>query len=201
MYLCIEKNIKASGDMKNPIKRFLERRQEKKHQCELLQTLRTWGWLEKVFESGQLSFDYEHHRLFITQPMAVLLMANGADGWVNSIREIYRYAHWRQTQRAWEEFIQKEEMAAVRKAMAARNDVKLSRDDIDRIRTSRRMEITQDDMDLPKMESFEFFIIPNSTEAAVEPIAVGHFDPETEKMEIAQWSEVKALLKKEKDGE
>lgn len=187
--------------MKNPIKRFLERRQEKKHQRELLQTLRTWRWMEKVFESGQLSFDYEHHRLFITQPMAVLLMANGAEGWMNSIREIYRYAHWRQTQRAWEEFMQKEEMAAVRKAMAARNDVKLSRGDIDRIRTSRRMEIAQDDMDLPKMAPFEFFIIPNNTEAAVEPIAVGHFDPETEEMEIAQWSEVKALLKKEKDGE
>ena len=106
------------------MKRFLERRRKKKHQRELLQTLRTWGWLEKVFESGMLSFDTEHHQLFITQPMAVLMMANGAEGWVNSVREIYQYVHWRQTQRAWEEFMQKEELAAVRAALSEKGKVK-----------------------------------------------------------------------------
>ena len=189
--------------MRNWMKRFLKRRREKKHQRESLQTLRTWGWLEKVFESGMLSFDTEHHRLFITQPMAVLMMANGADGWVNSVREIYQYVHWRQTQRAWEEFMQKEELAAVRAALSEELRVKseefataaMGRDDIERIKRARRMEIAQGDMEPPKVEGFEFFILPDSTAAAVEPIAVGYFDPETEGMEIAQWSEVKALLK------
>ncbi len=89
--------------------------------------------------------------------------------------------------------MQKEELAAVRKALA--KDSKLQRMDIDRIKWSRRQEIALSDMQPPKVEPFEFFIIPDSTEAAVEPLAVGSYDPNTEKMEVATWDEVKALLK------
>ena len=178
--------------MKNPIKAWRERREQKRKQRETKQTLQIWVWLEKVFESGQLSFDYEHHRLFITQPMASLMMAHGADGWVQSIHNIYEYTHWLQTQRMWENFMHKEEVSAVRKALNQGEN--LTRDDIERIKHTRRQEIVFGDMELPKMEPFEFFIIPNSTEAKVEPIAIGHYDPNTRQMEVATWEEVKALI-------
>ena len=58
-----------------------------------------------------------------------------------------------------------------------------------------KREIALSDMQPPKMEPFEFFIIPNSTEGKVEPLAVGYYDPNTEKMEVATWDEVKSLLK------
>lgn len=142
-----------------------------------------------------MSFDDKAHRLFITQPLAVVLMANGADGWVNSIHAIYQYTYWRTSQQAWDDYMHKEEVAAVRKALNQGEN--LTRDDIDRIKWSRRQEIALSDMQPPKVEPFEFFIIPNSTETKIEPLAVGYYDPNTEKMEVATWDEVKALIQKQ----
>lgn len=141
-----------------------------------------------------LGFDHKAHRLFIAQPFASLLMANGADGWINSIHAIYQYTYLRLSQEVWEDYLQKEELAAVREALS--KNPKLQRSDIDRIRWSRRQEIALSDMEPPKVEPFEFFIIPDSTEAAVEPIAVGSYDPNTGQMEVAVWNEVKILLEK-----
>ena len=140
-----------------------------------------------------LSFDNKTHRLFITQPFASLLMANGADGWINSIHAIYQYTYLRLSQQAWEDYLQKEELTAVREALS--KNQKLQRDDIDRIKWSRRQQIALSDMEPPKVEPFEFFIIPLSTEAKVEPLAVGYYDPNTAQMDVATWDDVKALLK------
>lgn len=183
------------------------RREQRCQQREAKQTLQLWAYLEKIFESGQLSFDYENHRLFITQPMAALMMVHGADGWVQSVHNIYEYTRFLQTQKAWEDYMQREELAAVRKAIkamdngqwimdndGAKPNSQLSREDIERIKRSRRAEIAITDMEPPKVEPFEFLIIPNSTEAKVEPIAIGHYDPSTGQMEVATWDEVKPLL-------
>ena len=50
-------------------------------------------------------------------------------------------------------------------------------------------------MEPPKVEPFEFFIIPLSTETKVEPLAVGYYDPNTSQMDVAAWSDVAQLLK------
>lgn len=180
--------------MKSLLRKWRERRQQKRRQRENLQTLHLWAQLEKIFESGLLTFDYKHHRLFVTQSMAALMMQNGAEGWVRSVHNIYEYAHWLQTQRAWEDFMHKEELAAVRKAMA--DNPKLRRPDIERIKRARRQEIAVSDMEPPKVEPFEFFIVPDSTEAKVEPIAVGYYDPTTGQMETATWDEVQPLIRR-----
>ena len=144
-----------------------------------------------------LSFDHKAHRLFIAQPFASLLMVNGADGWINSIHAIYQYTYLRLSQQVWEDYLQKEELAAVREALS--KNPKLQRNDIDRIKWSRRQEIAFSDMEPPKVEPFEFFIIPDSTEAAVEPLAVGSYDPNTGQMEVATWEDVKQLIPKKED--
>ena len=180
--------------MWNPYKRWKENRKKKKLRKDQFNLLQTWAWLESIFESGMLSFDEKEHRLFILQPMAVLLMAKGAEGWVNSIHSIYQYLHWRQTQKEWEKFFQKEELAAVRMALNGPSGDKLTNEDIERIKRSRRAEIASSDMEAPKVEPFEFFIIPNSTEAKVEPIGIGYYDPNTGEMEVAAWEEVKSSL-------
>jgi len=110
-----------------------------------------------------LSFDDKAHRLFITQPFASLLMARGAEGWVNSIHVIYQYIHWRQTEQAWEQFFHEEELTAVRNALNSPAGDSMNRDDIERIKRSRRAEIAITDMEPPKVEPFEFLIIPDST--------------------------------------
>jgi len=179
--------------MFNIISKWRERRQQKRKQRETLQTLQMWALLEKLFDAGQISFDRKAHRLFITQPVASLLMSKGADAWVQSVHNIYNYVHFLQTQQAWDEYMQKEELAAVREALS--KNQKLRRDDIDRIKWSRRQQIALSDMEPPKVEPFEFFIIPLSTEAKVEPLAVGYYDPNTGQMDVATWDDVKALLK------
>lgn len=189
----------------NILKKWRERRQQKRKQRETQQTLQMWALLEKLFDAGQISFDRKAHRLFITQPVASLLMSKGADAWVQSVHNIYNYVHFLQTQQAWDEYMQKEELAAVRDAMQAAKEHQpssishqpssISRSDIDRIRLARRQQIAFSDMEPPKVEPFEFFIIPLSTEAKVEPLAVGYYDPNTGQMDVATWSDVKALLK------
>jgi hypothetical protein len=181
------------------------RRQRNRNQRETQQTLQMWALLEKLFDAGQISFDHKAHRLFITQPVASLLMSRGADAWVQSVHNIYNYVHFLQTQQAWEEYMQKEEMKAVRDAMQAAKEHQpssvshqpssISRSDIDRIRLARRQQIAFSDMEPPKVEPFEFFIIPLSTEAKVEPLAVGYYDPNTGQMDVATWDEVAQLLK------
>lgn len=182
----------------NILKKWRERRQQKRKQRETQQTLQMWVLLEKLFDAGQISFDSKTHRLFITQPVASLLMSKGADAWVQSVHNIYNYVHFLQTQQAWDEYMQKEEMKAVREAMQATKEHQpssISRSDIDRIRLARRQQIAFSDMEPPKVEPFEFFIIPLSTEAKVEPLAVGYYDPNTGQMDVATWSDVKQLLK------
>ena len=178
-------------------KRWQEHRKKKQLQKDQFNLLQTWAWLESIFESGMLSFDEKEHRLFILQPMAVLLMAKGAEGWVNSVHGIYQYLHWRQTQKAWESYFQKEELAAVRSAMNRPSGEKLTSEDVERIKRSRRAEIAIGDMEAPKVQPFEFFIIPNSTEAKVEPIGIGYYDPNTGEMEVATWGEVKSIISEE----
>lgn len=186
----------------NILKKWRERRQQKRKQRETQQTLQTWALLEKLFDAGQISFDHKAHRLFITQPVASLLMSKGADAWVQSVHNIYNYVHFLQTQQAWDEYMQREELAAVRDAMSRPSLAQggdgggsFSREDIDRIRLARRQQIAFSDMEPPKVEPFEFFIIPLTTEAKVEPLAVGYYDPNTGEMDVATWDDVKALLK------
>jgi hypothetical protein len=194
----------------NILKKWRERRQQKRKQHETQQTLQMWALLEKLFDAGQISFDRKAHRLFITQPVASLLMSKGADAWVQSVHNIYNYVHFLQTQQAWDEYMQREELAAVRDAMQALGDGssrdsershknrplgELTRSDIDRIRLARRQQIAFSDMEPPKVEPFEFFIIPLSTEAKVEPLAVGYYDPNTGEMDVATWDDVQQLLK------
>ena len=200
----------------NILKKWRERRQQKKELKAQQQTLQMWALLEKLFDAGQISFDHKAHRLFVTQPVASLLMSPGADAWVPSVHNIYNYVHFLQTQQAWDEYMQKEELAAVRDAMQQPSPVpsgsaagegtavansqlstlnsQLSREDIDRIRLARLQQIAFSDMEPPKVEPFEFFIIPLSTEAKVEPLAVGYYDPSTGEMDVATWDEVQSLM-------
>ena len=173
----------------------MERRNQKKRMKEQRNLLQTWAWIESIFKSGMLSFDENAHRLFITQSFASLLMTRGAEGWKNSIHGIYQYIYLQQSQQAWEKFFHEEELAAVRSALISPAGDQVTRDDIERIKRSRRAEIAISDMEPPKVEPFEFFIVPDSTEAKVEPIGIGYYDPNTLEMEVATWDEVKDLLK------
>ena len=173
-----------------------KRREQRKKLRELKAFAGRFSTLDRLEQSGLLVWDQKSRRLFIAQSLAVLMMKS-AESWVAFINNAYLWLYYQQSQRAWDEFMQKEELAAVRKALVGENHqaVQLTREDVERIRRARRAEIAESDMESPKVEPFEFFIVQDTKDAAAKLIAVGWFDPETNDMEIAPWSEVEPLLR------
>lgn len=189
--------------------KWQSRRQQKKQLRELANLSKVFNTVSKMEQSGLMAWDVSSRRLFIEQPLALLMMTD-SKRWHNFIQNCYLYYYYKQSQEAWQKFMLEEELAAVRRyhTTASRQ---LTRADVERIRRARRDEIMKDDMQPPKVEGFEFFIV-SPPDLHTEPslhqqggvgcesspagrlVAVGHFDPETEQMEIAPWSEVQLLL-------
>ena len=227
-----------------------KRREQRRKLKELKQFSSTFSTLDRLEQSGLLTFDSKSRRLFIAQSLAVLMMKD-AQSWVNFITNVYQWLYYQQAQEAWNAHFLKEELAAVRKAAAgfspevrgsqrgsaldehsealATNGtqeqadieadqttppyghpsysggetdtrVQLSRADVERIRLAARQQVAESDIEPPKVEPFEFFIVQDTTDAAAKLIAVGYFNPETNDMELAPWSEVEPLLKKGGDN-
>ena len=195
--------------MRSLFSKWQSRRQQKKQLRELADLSKVFNTVSKMEQSGLMAWDARSRRLFIEQPLALLMMTDSRR-WHNFIQNCYLYYYYKQSQEAWQKFMQEEELAAVRRyhATASRQ---LTRADIERIRRARRDEIMKDDMQPPAVEGFEFFIVTppdlhtepplhqqggvgGESSPAGRLVAVGHFDPETEQMEIAPWSEVQLLL-------
>ena len=186
---------------------FSRRRTDRRKLRELSQTASVFRTLQRLSDSGILAWDQQQRRLFIDSSLALVMMTN-ADTWHTFLQNVYLWQYSRLCDQAWADHFQREELAAVRAAMQTAKEHQpsalshqpsaLSRADIDRIRHARRREIAFSDMEPPKVEPFEFFIIPSSTAPTVEPIAVGHYDPDTESLEMAPWQDVKPLLSQDK---
>ena len=180
--------------MKNPLKEWRERRQQKKADKANREYLSDFAFRERTLnqleKANMIMWNAQRRQLFIAQSLATLFLTD-ADRWVAFIRNVHDWLYLRLCNEAWEQFMQQEELKAVREALA--KDSTLSRMQIDAIKTSRRREIAVGDMEPPKVDTFEFFIIPESDKPA-EQLAVGHYDPNTGQMEVATWDEVKPLL-------
>ena len=187
--------------MKNPIKQWLQRRQQKKASKENLKWLQATAqqhqWLDQLRTSGLLQWDVVQRRLFIEADLAVLFMQS-AERWTAFIHNTYQWLYYQLCQSQMEDFFHQEEIKAVREQL--NNGAKLSREDIDRVRRNRRAEIVQSDIEPPKVEGFEFFIVRSDAvstaaeQATGRLIAVGHYDPVSQSMEIAPWEEIQPLL-------
>ena len=191
------------------------RRQHKRKLKEMAATASVFATLKKLEVGGMIHWDGKLRRMFIEQPLAVLLMKD-AEKWQNFIQNLYLYTYYAQCQQAWADYMLREELAAVRKAQtAAAGTIQLSRYDIERIRRQRRDEILQSDIEPPKVEGFEFFLISEkelnhpapgpaphrggetpASEHQAELIAVGYYDPEREQIEMAPWNEIAPLIQK-----
>ena len=181
---------------------FTKKRREQRRKLKELKAFASgFSTLDRLEQSGLLTFDAKQRRLFIAQSLAVLMMRD-AESWVNFVNNVYQWLYYQQAQEAWNAHFLKEELAAVRKASVDENHqtVQLSRPDIERIRLAARQQVAESDMEPPKIEPFEFFIVQDTTDAAAKLIAVGYFNPETNDMELAPWSEVEPLLKKGGDN-
>ena len=205
------------------IKRWKERRLQRRKLKEMSAYASVFKTLDTMQEKGLLAWDRQARRLFIELPLAIVMMPN-AETWRNFIQNLYLWQYSKECEQAWADFLQKEELKAVREyatkaatvpAASPAGKKPLTRGDINRIREARRMEILQSDMQPPKVEGFEFFIVsPPDLGVSDTPLhqqggagggsapvgqltAVGHFDPDTERIEMATWEEVSNLIHKE----
>lgn len=187
--------------MKNPIKQWLQKRQQKKASKQNLRWLQSVAqqhqWLDQLRTAGLLQWDVVQRRLFIEADLAVLFIQS-AQRWTAFIHNTYQWLYYLESQSAVEDYFHQQELKAVREQLNLHPD--LSRSDIDRIRRARRAEIMQSDVPTPKVEPFEFFIVradePSTAaaQASGRLIAVGHYDPDTQHMEIAPWEDIQPLL-------
>ena len=176
--------------------------------------------LDQLEKGGMLSFDTKNRRLFIEEPLALVMMAGGSEKWTNFIQNCFTWLYHRQCTEAWKKYILKEELDAVR--VATKKYTAMTRADIERVRRARRDEIAQGDIEPPKVEPFEFFVVRAvSNDAAAKPqptengesggankrkavpageiLAVGHYEPETEQLELGAWEDVSLYLNREDD--
>jgi len=193
--------------MKNWFKNFKERRAQRRKLRENGKLFEAFRTLELMEQGGQLWFDEEHRRLMIGSKLAVLMMKN-ADTWTKFLDVCWQWQYLRESWKAMEVYMQKEELAAIRKAM--KQWPQMSRRDIERVKEARRLEIAQSDIEPPKVREFEFFVIgadvPADDSAGVVAGAeavpggriflVGSYGPGMEYPEMASWEEVRPLIDK-----
>ena len=192
--------------MKNPIKQWLQRRQQKKASKQNLRWLQATAqkhqWLDQLRTSGLLQWDVVQRRLFIEADLAVLFLQS-ADRWTAFIHNTYQWLYYQLCQSQMEDFFHQEEIKAVREQL--NHGAKLSREDIDRVRRNRRAEIIQSDVPVPQVEGFEFFIVRSDAvstaadQATGRLIAVGYYDPSNDDIDIASWDDVAPLLQQKKE--
>jgi hypothetical protein len=173
-----------------------KRREQRKKLRELKNFSSVFSTLDRLEQSGLLVWDQKQRRLFINQSLAVLTLLKSPEAYAATVQNLYLWTYWQQIQQVTADTMLKEELAAVRKASVGDNHqtVQLSRADIDRIRLAARQQVAEGDIEPPKVEPFEMFIVEDTVDAKPRIIAVGYFNPETNDMEIAPWSEVEPLL-------
>lgn len=184
-------------------KRWREKRAAKKKRKDMVQTSRVFGYLEQLFMSNMLIWNARERRLFIAEPLAVVFIGQGWDRWRNFLNNAYLYMVWKLQNEKWEEHARELEQAAIRERKA--QVVVLPKAEAERIRRAVRAGLQPGAVQLPPIESFEFFVLADRTDDEHrEAIAyVGEYDPDTRKLEMVAWEEVKDAVTnlQKKDGD
>lgn len=186
----------------NFIKNFLQKRSARKNAKALTALLDTFKTFDKAEKGGLIAFDVKTRRLFIEEPLASVMMTDEKE-WGMFLRNCFYWLYYRQCNEAWSAFFVREELKAVHRAR--RKYPMLTSRDVMRIRFARRDEIASSDMQPPKVEPFEFFVIrmasptPSDKDKQQEVpsgeiMAVGSYDGQFDEFDIAAWSDVKAFL-------
>lgn len=184
--------------------RFFDRfRKEPKSEQETETTaiLRMFVTFDVLQKQGLISFDVKSRRLFIEEPVARVMMVS-AKKWTAFMENAFYWLYYHQCQEVCERFFQKEEAEAVNRAR--RKYAMLTHADIMRIRHARREEIKRDDIEMPKVEPFEFYVIREQSEKpsddtkqevpAGKIILVGSYDYDSESLKMVDWDHVKAMM-------
>ena len=166
---------------------------------------RVFGTMKEMEQKGLLKWDQRSRRLFIAEPLAIVMM-NTSETWKGFLSNVFLWQTYLRQMEAWENARINAESRALRKAKAKVGE--LSKDEMDRIRRAADNDLNEGKVKPPKIEAYEVFIIGDTTpplrtaddhteaEAKGQIVAVGTYDPETERTEMAMWEDVKRNLER-----
>jgi len=176
---------------------FKRRKQERTALASLKTYASAFAYLNSLRDSGLLLWQERNRRLFIMQPLAILMMRN-AESWRNFLTNCYLWQSYNLMLEAHEHAIIRLEGEAIRKAK--RQYAVLTKADTERIRRGVREQYEASNTPA-KIEPFEFYVIadnphplPRTKEQDAEQrgdiTLVGSFDPETGQLEQVSWNDL-----------
>ena len=177
---------------------FKRRKQERTALASLKTYASAFGHLNSLRDCGLLLWQERNRRLFIMQPLALMMMRN-AESWRNFLNNCYLWQSYNLMLEAHEHAIIRLEGEAIRKAK--RQYAVLTKADTERIRRSVRDKYEASNIPA-KIEAFEFYVIadnknpvPRNEEQDAEQrgdiTLVGSFNPETGQLEQVPWKELR----------
>lgn len=206
----------------NIFQKWRDRRAHKAQLQRLHTFASTFASMQRLEKGGLLTWEEKTRRLFIAQPLALVMLAQGYDRWRNFLNNVFLYHMYNLQNKQWQDYVLDEQAKAVRQR---RSEVTiLTKAETERIRRAVRDNIPADAVPLLPIKPFEFFII---AETAAPPAAapapsgsnagdsssaafpspsptpaipraeitwVGEYDPDTATLDMAEWSTIKHLL-------
>lgn len=178
--------------MFNPFKSFKERREHKKNLRRLAKISSAFSLMERLSKSGLIHWDRRHRRLFIAEPLAIVMLAKGAQSWTNFLNNVYQYVVYIHMSELWQNQLTKRQTRAV--ADARRTRTSLSADEIQRIRRAAMSDLSDEDVSIPQVEAFEFYVVADNKGANPETTFCGTYDPDSDYLDIVLWEDVQAAV-------
>lgn len=145
----------------------------------------------KLFESRLLLFDVPSKTLYIHNTLAEVMLSKGEDGWRGFLNNVFLCLAYQQMSGNWEAYFKEQEQKALAEAWKKYGE--LSTADVQRIKWAARDGVKKDDLGRPLPMEFEFVIVYDRGNTC-DIVAVGHYNAETEELEIAPWDEVKQIV-------
>lgn len=192
---------------------FLKKLFSRRNKSEKLRTdaSQVFATLETMEKKGLLLWDTKNGRLFIAEPLAILMIQK-EQGWIAFLQNVAYWQYYKEVQDSWDSYIRNEELKAVRRAK--RKYAMLTKKDIERIRRQRRSEVQEDEKNAIEIKPFELFILgdnyegsclqvsdettntaKDSKEATNHVVAVGDYNPITQQVNMALWKDVQSALR------
>ena len=186
-------------NLKNPLKAWRKRREQKQALKDLQQTASVFGSISVLYEKGLLAWNQKERRLYVAEPLAIYMIGRGREHWSRFLNNVYLHQVNDLIHDAWEQKVRDEQ----RKAVSARvaTGQKVNNGELDRIRRAVREQLQPDMVTVPKIEPFEFFVLTDNVEgdAKAAIVYVGEYNPDTENFVMAAWEDVRAALNAETD--
>lgn len=191
---------------------FLKKLFSRKTKSERLRTdaSQVFATLETMEKKGLLLWDTKNRRLFIAEPLAILMIQK-EQGWIAFLQNVAYWQYYKEVQDSWDSYIRNEELKAVRRAK--RKYAMLTKMDIKRIRRQRRSEVQEAEKNAIEIKPFELFVLGDnyegsylqvseettnaakeSKEATNHVIAVGDYNPITQQVNMALWKDVQSAI-------